>query len=230
MPLLKHKRQRNRRTPSIPWRTSRLRQLEFEMDTEAKYRFSLTSESNVVLKGTDHPFQCLFKFCVQYKRLCSKPSPRRPFVRYLDDMSKRWLGVEMVLRQHLAHREIEGTCPTLPKTRRTDRAEGSRRPKGYSHRYVQLEDGHIFFEKDPYFPKLTAIPCRRRFLQRRERQQLQGGSHGMLLRFAATFPLRSFLSASSYFSFCRKVSTTAVAVVLFALEVIKRLEGFGQKA
>ncbi|PBK98355.1 hypothetical protein ARMGADRAFT_574659 [Armillaria gallica] len=44
------------------------------------------------------------------------------------------LGWKEIQRQHLADREMRGACPTLHKTRRTDRAEGSRHPKGCSHR------------------------------------------------------------------------------------------------
>lgn len=71
------------------------------------------------------------------------------------------------VRHDFADRETWGTRPTLrdcrtagqlAKTRRTDRAEGSRRPKGCGHGYIQLQDGHLIFEKDPAFAVLRATP------------------------------------------------------------------------
>ncbi|KAK0431626.1 hypothetical protein EV421DRAFT_2041180 [Armillaria borealis] len=147
-----------------------------------------------------------------------------------DDVSTPWFGVEADVemawggvRHDFADRETWGTRPTLrdcrttgrlAKTRRTDRAEGSRRPKDYGYGHIQLQDGHIIFEKDHAFAVLRATPpctldrpilserhaylvlsklAATQFLQCREHQQLLGGNHGMsLLPFAATYPLRFY--------------------------------------
>ncbi|PBK98328.1 hypothetical protein ARMGADRAFT_1008759 [Armillaria gallica] len=53
---------------------------------------------------------------------------------------------------------MRGACPTLRMTRRTNCAEGSRRPKGSRHLFVQLKDDHLIFKKDPALAILSTLP------------------------------------------------------------------------